>query len=70
MKQTVFLNDSSPDTVRSILNELNPRKIFLVRGKKSYELSGAKCYIEAAIAGLKCELCEFYDFEENSKNLE
>ncbi|GHV66288.1 alcohol dehydrogenase [Spirochaetia bacterium] len=67
MIQTIFLNNNSPDALKSILDELNPGKIFLVRGKKSYELAGARCYVEAAVAGLKCDIYEFCDFEENPK---
>ncbi|GHV43956.1 alcohol dehydrogenase [Spirochaetia bacterium] len=67
MKQLVFLGDTSTDRLHSCLHNIGSKKIFLVRGKKSYELCGAKHYIESAIAPLNCTLYEFYEFEENPK---
>jgi alcohol dehydrogenase class IV len=67
MEKAVFLGDTSSDRLSSILYTIQPKKIFLVRGKNSYEVCGAKSYIENAIADLKCNVYEFFDFAVNPK---
>ena len=65
MKQKIFLGYDSYKKLYSILEELSPKKIFLVTGKKSYFLSGAKNLLSEFIN--KYEYFRFYDFETNPK---
>lgn len=67
MKQQVFLGRNSIKELISILQIYSSKKIFLVRGKKSYGLCGAKAIIDEVLAVMPCQLTEFYDFEENPK---
>lgn len=67
MEQQVFLGQNSIKELISILRMYSSKKIFLVRGKKSYELCGAKTLIDETLAVVPCQVTEFYDFEENPK---
>ena len=65
MKQQVFLGRNSIKELISILQIYSSKKIFLVRGKKSYGLCGAKAIIDEVLDVMPCQLTEFYDYEEN-----
>jgi alcohol dehydrogenase class IV len=65
MKQQIYLGYDSYKKLYSILEELSPKKIFLVTGKKSYFLSGAKKLLSKFID--KYDYIRFYDFEINPK---
>lgn len=67
MEQCFFLGRSSIEKLLPILREYSPRHIFLVRGKKSYEICGAKSIMDSVFDDLCCEVTEYYDFEENPK---
>jgi alcohol dehydrogenase class IV len=67
MRQNIFLKNSSFTTLRSALLKFSAKNVFLLRGRKSYEICGAKEYFQNAIAGLHCSVFEFSDFEDNPK---
>lgn len=68
MKQQLFSGKSSFEELLPVLQRhYEPKHIFLVRGKRSYELCGAKDIMNYFFAKLQCEVTEFYDFEENPK---
>lgn len=67
MKQQLFLGKSSFEELLPVLQRYEPKHIFLVRGKRSYELCGAKEMMNHFFAKLQCEITEFFDFEENPK---
>jgi alcohol dehydrogenase class IV len=67
MKQKVFMGTISQELFQSILLELNTQKIFLVRGKSSYEACGAKRFIESSLLPLKYRIYEYFDFTNNPK---
>lgn len=67
IKQRAFLGASAIDNLLPVLQEYAPRHVFLVRGKKSYNKSGAKSIIDSILQVLNCSVTEFYDFEENPK---
>ena len=50
-----------------ILKKFNPKRIFLVRGKKSYHLCGAEKVINDTLKDFSSEVLLFCDFEENPK---
>lgn len=65
--QQVFIGTSSIKEFFFILQKYAPKRVFLVRGKKSYETCGAKSILYDFLATLHCDITEFYDFEENPK---
>lgn len=65
MKQKIYIGYNSYKKISYILKELTPKKIFLVTGKKSYFLSGAKDLLSEFIN--KYDYFRFYDFETNPK---
>ena len=65
MKQKIYLGYDSYKKLYGILEEFSPKKIFLVTGKKSYFLSGAKNLLSKFIN--KYNYFRFYDFETNPK---
>lgn len=67
MGQRYFLGKSSIEKLLPILREYSPRHIFLVRGRRSYEICGAKSIMDSVFAELGCEVTEYYNFEENPK---
>ncbi|PKP61961.1 alcohol dehydrogenase [Candidatus Atribacteria bacterium HGW-Atribacteria-1] len=65
MKQKIYSGYNSYKKIYYILKGLSPKKIFLVTGKKSYFLSGAKNLLSKFIN--KYNYFRFYDFETNPK---
>ena len=65
MKQKIYTGYNSYKKIYDILEELSPKKIFLVTGKKSYFLSGAKNLLSKFIN--KYNYFRFYDLEINPK---
>jgi len=65
MKQNIYTGYNSYKKISNILEEFSPKKIFLVTGKKSYFLSGAKNLLSKFIN--KYNYFRFYDFETNPK---
>lgn len=67
MQQQLFLGEYSIEKLFPIVQKYHPKQIFLVRGKKSYEICGAKEIMEDIFTNLLCEVTEFFDFEKNPK---
>jgi len=65
MKQKIYTGYNSYKKIYNILGKLSPKKIFLVTGKKSYFLSGAKNLLSEFIN--KYDYIRFFDFEINPK---
>ena len=65
MKQKIYLGYDSYKKIYDILEDFSPKKIFLVTGKKSYFLSGAKKILNKFIN--EYEHIRFFDFEINPK---
>ena len=65
MKQKIYTGYDSYKKIHNILDKYSPKKIFLVTGKKSYFLSGAKNFLSEFIN--KYNYIRFYDFEINPK---
>lgn len=67
MNQKVFLGDSSIENLNKVLSLYEGKNVFLVRGKKSYELCGARALLEKLMNFYSFDLQEFYDFSENPR---
>lgn len=65
MKQKIYTGYDSYKKIYGILGKFSPKKIFLVTGKKSYILSGAKKILSEFIN--EYEHIRFFDFEINPK---
>jgi len=65
MYQQEYFGIGSTKKLKNILSQQKIKNIFLVRGKKSYQISGAKKIIEPILK--KYNVFEFYDFESNPK---
>ncbi|MBN4049057.1 phosphonoacetaldehyde reductase [archaeon AH-315-M20] len=65
MKQREYLGFNSIDNLKPILDKHNPKNIFLVTGRKSYETCGAKSILDITLQPYK--VTHFYDFEVNPK---
>ena len=63
--QQEYLGFESINNLKEILSKHNPKNIFLVTGKSSYEKCGAKKAIEPYLEN--CNVINFYDFEVNPK---
>lgn len=66
-KQKYYFGGSALIDFQRELHTLAPKTIFLLRGKKSYELCGAKKVIEEICAIERIKVVEWYEFEENPK---
>jgi alcohol dehydrogenase class IV len=65
--QQAYIDKDFKQHLSNILEEKNPAEILLVRGKNSFELSGAKDIFKSVTSPLKCCVTEFFDFSENPK---
>ena len=65
MQQQEYVGFGSVNNLSDILLKYNPRNIFLITGKNSYEKSGAKKIIGSILSGYR--ITHFYDFEVNPK---
>jgi len=65
MKQQEFIGLNSIHNLKEILSKHNPRNIFLVTGKSSYEKCGAKSILSKILK--KYNIVHFDDFETNPK---
>ena len=65
LNQKIYTGYNSYKKIYDILDKYSPKKIFLVTGKKSYFLSGAKKLLSEFVNGY--EHIRFYDFETNPK---
>ena len=57
-------------TLVTLLQEADAKRVFLVRGRKSYEACGAEAAIQEAIQQLPITLTEYMDFSVNPKDEE
>lgn len=67
MKQRIYIGEASLNNLDIILQEYSAKKVFLVRGKKSYELCGAQSRLNSILKKVGVQIFEFHDFEENPK---
>jgi len=65
MTQEKWIDKGAINKVAQILKKKNYKKIFLITGKSSYELSGAKSKIESLFAGK--DFVRFFNFSQNPK---
>lgn len=65
MEQQVFCGNKALVSLKKTLKEIDPKKILIVRGKGSYELSGAKELVKKIIEELDTEIQEFSEFTPN-----
>ncbi|MBD3313677.1 iron-containing alcohol dehydrogenase [Candidatus Woesearchaeota archaeon] len=65
MDQKEYSGFGSIERLKGILEGISPKKIFLVTGKRSYELSGAKEAMDTILQGY--ETSRFSDLHENPK---
>ena len=62
MCQRAYLGKSSILELPSVLEQFVPKRILLVRGKKSYELCGAQVALSSIFVNLECQVLDFQDF--------
>lgn len=67
MAQQVYLGQSSIGKLPLIFQKVNPKRIFLVRGKDSYTISGARSILASIFLEQSYIITEFCDFEKNPK---
>ena len=67
VNQHVYLGTDALDCFRDLLLNGTSRKVFLVRGKQSYQACGAKQFMDGIFRSSSCGMMEFYDFGENPK---
>jgi alcohol dehydrogenase class IV len=65
MAQQEFFGHNSVENLKLILNKHNPKNIFLVTGKKSYDGCGARAILDVILQPYK--VTHFHDFEVNPK---
>ncbi len=65
MSQEVYFGTEGVTRLQELFRRNFLSKVFLVTGKRSFEGSGAKDFIENCIAPFSPELIRFYDFEVN-----
>ena len=65
MSQEKWIEKGAVDKVARILKVKDYKRIFLLTGKSSYELSGAKAKIESLLQGK--DFVRFFDFSQNPK---
>ena len=65
--QQVFIGESAVENFIVRMQEMKNKTIFLVRGKASYDISGAKNIIDDLVRSLNIRLIEFFDFSQNPK---
>mgnify|MGYP001607474038 CR=1 FL=1 len=65
MNQTEFFGHGCINNLEYILKKENSKRIFLVRGKNSYKLSGAEQIIDPILSSYDSQ--EFYNFSSNPK---
>lgn len=65
MDQLLITGKDSSETLGILISENKWSKILLVTGKKSFEISGSKDYIEKECSNLDIQLSRFSDFQNN-----
>lgn len=67
MRQTAFIGNDAIKNWLHLMQSINPRCCFLVRGKHSYEQCGGKQVIENLKQLVHCEVVEYSEFSVNPK---
>lgn len=67
IQQKAYIGIDCLKDFTSVLKKFNPKRVFLVRGKKSFQLCGAEKIIKDVLKEFSSEVLSFYDFEENPK---
>lgn len=67
MNQQVYIGPSALEQFQEVLRQLAPRKIFLVRGNKSYAACGAEALLDRIFCAEKIEVVPFIEFSVNPK---
>lgn len=67
MEQSAFIGTNSITEWLGGLQNMKIERLFLVRGKRSYEMCGAHRVIEQIVSALNCSVIEFLDYTENPK---
>lgn len=67
IQQKAYIGIDCLSTFHAVLKDYKPKKVFLVRGKKSYQLCGAEQVIDEALEKITSDIMSFHDFEENPK---
>lgn len=65
--QKAYFGSDSIAEMQYYIHSLSPKKIFLLRGKKSYESCGAQTVINEVVSEENLEVIEWNDFQENPK---
>lgn len=67
MKQIAYVGEDSIKELVPILKQYSPSSIFVVRGKDSYNVCGARDIVDQIKTELNCTCSSFFDFSENPK---
>lgn len=67
MSQQEYLGHTAIEHLRARLKDLQIKRIFLVRGNRSYVLCGAEAILSPIFQELRIEIVEFKDFSTNPK---
>lgn len=65
--QKALIDQDSIVQLQKIIRSLSPKKVFLFRGKRSYDYCGAKDLIDKVFSTEGTEISEWQDFQENPK---
>lgn len=67
VSQKAFIGKDSIAEMQDYIHTLSPRKVFLLRGKRSYEICGAKDIMEDVFRYEDLAVSEWCDFQDNPK---
>jgi alcohol dehydrogenase class IV len=67
MEKKIYRGETSLQEFKKILHKESPKRIFLVRGAKSYKACGAKKIMDVFFEEVGAQVFEFFDFENNPK---
>jgi alcohol dehydrogenase class IV len=67
LKKTFFGANCLETSLKQILACYQPRHVFLLTGKQSYQQSTGKCVIESVFAQANIPFTHFFDFDKNPK---
>lgn len=67
ISQKAFIGKDSIAEMQYFIHSLSPKKVFLLRGKRSYESSGAENVLNEVFSVEDLNVVEWFDFQENPK---